>query len=78
MAFPVLSSFEPNSRPLVSPQPDLASVEALVARNDLVKPSEEDAAFLLPGLSLEAVPRRWRTLGPRLVMIARGVGLVVA
>jgi fructokinase len=65
-------SFDPNCRPLLTPVPDLAAVEALVAQCDVVKLSDEDAAWLLPGVPLEDVLRRWRALGPRLVVVTRG------
>jgi fructokinase len=67
-----LISFDPNCRPLLTGQPDLPAVEALVAQCDVVKLSDEDADFLLPGLPLEDVLRRWRGLGPRLVVVTRG------
>jgi len=65
-------SYDPNCRPLLTPEPDLAAVEAIVAQCDVVKLSDEDAAFLLPGLPLEDVLRRWRALGPALVVVTRG------
>jgi fructokinase len=71
-------SFDPNCRPLLTPEPDLARVEALVAQCDVVKLSDEDAAFLLPGVPLEEVLRRWRALGPRLVVVTRGAAGALA
>jgi fructokinase len=71
-------SFDPNCRPVLTPEPDLAAVEALVAQCDVVKLSDEDAAFLLPGLTFEEVLRRWRGLGPRLVVLTRGADGAVA
>jgi fructokinase len=65
-------SFDPNCRPLLTPEPDLPAVEALVAQCDVVKLSDEDAAFLLPGVPLDELLRRWRALGPRLVVVTRG------
>ena len=65
-------SFDPNCRPLLTPEPDLPAVEALVAQCDVVKLSDEDAAFLLPGLPLPEVLSRWRSLGPGLVVVTRG------
>ena len=65
-------SFDPNCRPQLTPHADLAAAEALVARSDVVKLSDEDAAFLLPGMALEDVLTRWRSLGPRLVVVTRG------
>ena len=65
-------SFDPNCRPLLTPVPDLTAVEALVAQCDVVKLSDEDAGWLLPGVPLEEVVRRWRSLGPRLVVVTRG------
>ncbi|MCU1603114.1 MAG: carbohydrate kinase, partial [Frankiales bacterium] len=71
-AFDGTVSFDPNCRPLLTPEPDLAAVEGIVAHCDVVKLSDEDAAFLLPGVPLEDVLRRWRDLGPRLVVVTRG------
>ena len=71
-------SFDPNCRPLLTPEPDLAAVEGLVAQCDVVKLSDVDAAFLLPDLSLEEVLRRWRALGPRLVVVTRGASGALA
>ncbi|MFN2539913.1 MAG: carbohydrate kinase family protein [Mycobacteriales bacterium] len=71
-------SFDPNCRPLLTPEPDLAAVEALVAQCDVVKLSDEDARWLLPGLTLEEVLRRWRELGPRLVVVTRGAAGALA
>ena len=71
-------SFDPNCRPLLTPEPDLPAVEALVAQCDVVKLSDEDARFLLPGVPLEDVLRRWRALGPRLVVVTRGADGAVA
>jgi fructokinase len=71
-------SFDPNCRPLLTAEPDLPAVEALVRQCDVVKLSDEDAAFLLPGLPLEEVLRRWRALGPRLVVVTRGAHSALA
>jgi len=71
-------SFDPNCRPLLTPEPDLPAVEALVAQCDVVKLSDEDAHFLLPGTPLDEVLRRWRALGPRLVVVTRGAAGALA
>ncbi len=71
-------SFDPNCRPLLTPEPDLGAVEAIVARCDVVKLSDEDAEFLLPGMPLGDVLRRWRGLGPRLVAVTRGASGALA
>ena len=71
-------SFDPNCRPLLTPEPDLTAVEALVAQCDVVKLSDEDAAWLLPGVPLDEVMRRWRALGPRLVVVTRGAAGALA
>jgi fructokinase len=65
-------SFDPNCRPLLTPEPDLPAVEAIVAQCDVVKLSDEDAGFLLPGVPLPDVLRRWQALGPWLVVVTRG------
>lgn len=70
----VLLSYDPNVR-LARAAPreqGLAAVEHVVALSDVVKVSSEDLAFLLPGVPLEEVLRRWRALGPALVVVTDG------
>jgi fructokinase len=69
-----LVSFDPNIRPALMPARPvaLARVERLVGLADVVKASDEDAAWLYPGETVDAVLARWAALGPRLVVITRG------
>ncbi len=65
---------DPNVRPQLWPEPavGIAALHALMARADLVLLGDEDAAYLFPGLSEEAVLRAVRALGPRLVVLKLG------
>jgi fructokinase len=67
-------SYDPNCRPLLMGDVGraLARVEDVVRQADLVKLSDEDAAWLLPGLTLEELAARWLALGPSLVVVTRG------
>lgn len=67
-------SYDPNVRPQLMGERDAArtQVEALVALADVVKASDEDVAWLHPGLSVADVARRWLELGPALVVVTRG------
>jgi fructokinase len=66
--------FDPNVRPAIIR--DLTvyrpRFERLVRLADLVKLSEDDAAWIYPGLSVEAVLERIRALGPSIVAVTRG------
>ncbi|WP_184959084.1 carbohydrate kinase family protein [Nonomuraea endophytica] len=63
-------SVDPNVRP------GLATREAYLKRvpggADILRLSEEDLAFLLPGTSQEAACDRWHEQGVRLVVVTRG------
>ena len=74
------TSYDPNCRPLLMGDADLVRprIESLVGKCDVVKLSDEDAAWLLPGLDPEAVLRRWATSGPSLVAMTLGERGVVA
>jgi fructokinase len=65
---------DPNIRPALAQDrsDELTRVERQVALADVVKASEEDLAWLCPGEPLESVARRWRDLGPRLVVVTLG------
>jgi fructokinase len=67
-------SYDPNVRPQLMGDPvgARAKVEALVAVADVVKASDEDAAWLYPGLPVPEVARHWLGLGPALVVVTRG------
>lgn len=70
----VLVSVDPNIRPaLVGDHGDaLARFQAAAASADLVKLSDEDAAWLYPGLGAAGVLQRIAGYGPRLVVLTRG------
>lgn len=67
-------SFDPNLRPALLGERDavLPVFEATAALCTVVKLSDEDAAWLYPGLAPVEVVRRIRALGPRLVAITLG------
>lgn len=67
-------SYDPNLRPALLRAPDLerARVEELVAASDVVKASDEDLAWLHPGLDPDQVAARWARSGPALVVLTRG------
>lgn len=69
-----LVTYDPNIRPALLPDADDARrrVLRLIGRSDVVKASDEDAAWLHPGEALADVARRWRAAGPALVVITRG------
>lgn len=76
-----LLSFDPNVRPGVTPSRDevVATVDALAACAHVVKLSDEDAAWLFPGLSEEAVLDRFLSAGAALAAMTRGAdGALVA
>lgn len=67
-------SYDPNARPSLMGSPDavLPTVEALVAASDVVKASDEDIAWLYPGIPLTEVVSAWAALGPRICAVTRG------
>ena len=67
-------SFDPNVRPLLMGERAtvLERVEAALAVADVVKASEEDVAWLLPGEDVAAVAADWASRGPALVVVTRG------
>lgn len=69
-----LVSYDPNVRPLVQHDADLArrQIETSLASAHLVKASDEDLAFLYPGAALDEVARDWLEAGPELVVLTRG------
>lgn len=73
-SFGATLSYDINIRAFVLPARDraLALIEARIAQADIVKASLDDLAWLHPGEAPEAVARRWRELGPRLVLITHG------
>lgn len=67
-------SLDPNVRPdVLPPRPEvLRTVARLLARCDLVKLSDEDAAWLYPGEPEDAVLDRLLAAGPALAVLTRG------
>ena len=67
-------SFDPNIRPALSGnrRSAIARVESLVEKSDIVKLSDEDAAWLYPEWPLDAVAEHLLECGARLVAITTG------
>ncbi|MFP5335125.1 MAG: carbohydrate kinase family protein [Actinomycetes bacterium] len=67
-------TYDPNLRPdlMGSPAEVRSHVEGLVAAADVVKLSEEDAAWLAPDTSPEHLIEQWLQLGPSVVVLTRG------
>lgn len=67
-------SFDPNIRPALVGEPDgaRARFRAIAAHADLIKLSDEDAAWLFPGDSLDDVIGRILDEGAQLVAVTRG------
>lgn len=70
----ILVSFDPNIRPALLGNADAVRrrFARIVARADVVKLSDEDAAWLHPGLPAEAACAAVLDAGPRLVALTRG------
>jgi fructokinase len=68
------TSFDPNIRPLVTPDRDSvrAMAERQVALASLVKASEEDLEWLYPGRSVEETLGDWASRGPRFCVATLG------
>jgi len=67
-------TYDPNLRPsLMGSAADVAPrVEELVGRSDVVKVSDEDLAWLVPGRDPVDVARGWLAQGPALVVVTLG------
>ncbi|MFE2346296.1 carbohydrate kinase [Kitasatospora cineracea] len=67
-------SYDPNVRPaLLADHPAaVTAVEHCVALSDLVKASDEDLAWLYPGIPVRDSAARWLALGPATVVVTRG------
>ncbi len=67
-------TYDPNLRPsIIGPVgPARRTVEHLVTMCDVVKVSDEDLAWLLPGDDPAAVATRWASSGPGLVVVTLG------
>lgn len=69
-----LVSFDPNARPVLTPDVDRTreQVEELVALAHVVKVSDEDLGWYHPGADPVEVAARWAGTGPALVVVTRG------
>jgi len=69
-----LVTYDPNVRPALLPDHPQAvrDVEAFVALADLVKASDEDLAWLYPGVDPLEVARSWLQRGPSVVVVTAG------
>lgn len=67
-------TYDPNVRPQLVRSADAARprVERIVALADVVKASDEDIAWLYPGVGVAEVMAAWLALGPALVVVTRG------
>ncbi|WP_213452363.1 carbohydrate kinase family protein [Rhizomonospora bruguierae] len=67
-------SYDPNVRPalVADPPATRARIDGLVAASDVVKVSDEDLAWLVPGRAPERVAAEWLARGPSLVVVTRG------
>jgi fructokinase len=73
-------TYDPNVRPALMGDPVDArrSIERLVALADVVKVSDEDLAWLVPGVDPAEIARDWLALGPAVVVITLGGAGAVA
>lgn len=67
-------SYDPNARPALMGEADdvRPRVEDLVALSDVVKVSDEDLAWLVPGTDPLEVARAWQRSGPAVVVVTFG------
>jgi fructokinase len=67
-------SFDPNVRPSLITDPDLARqrIAHLVERSDIVKVSDEDLRWIDPDLPPEQIAQTWLALGPAIVAVTMG------
>ncbi|MDT5093048.1 MAG: fructokinase [Mycobacterium sp.] len=67
-------TYDPNIRPPLIDDPNAARarVEAMVARADVVKASDEDLRWLEPGTPPEQIAEQWLAMGPAIVAVTRG------
>ncbi|UZN04370.1 carbohydrate kinase family protein [Cellulomonas sp. S1-8] len=68
------TTYDPNLRPALMGDPAdvLPVVERLVRAADVVKVSDEDLAWLLPGVAPAEVAEDWSRSGPALVVVTHG------
>jgi fructokinase len=69
-----LVSYDPNARPALMGDPHraLERIERIVRAADVVKVSDEDLEWLLPGIDPLQVAETWRASGPALVVVTMG------
>jgi fructokinase len=69
-------SLDPNVRHPFAGEPDhyRRRLEGWLASVTLVKVSQEDLEWVYPGAALAEIGRRWRALGPALVVVTLGPG----
>lgn len=67
-------SYDPNARPSLmgSAASTREAVEAIIARADVVKTSDEDVAWMYGTEDVEDVVASWRELGPACTVLTRG------
>lgn len=67
-------TYDPNLRPALMGSPAHAQpyVDALVALADVVKVSDEDLAWLHPGVAPAEIAEQWSRSGPALVVVTHG------
>jgi len=67
-------TYDPNLRPALmgSPEQALPHVDALVRLADVVKVSDEDLAWLHPGVAPAEIAEQWCRSGPSLVVVTHG------
>ncbi|AEE47042.1 carbohydrate kinase family protein [Cellulomonas fimi] len=67
-------TYDPNLRPALmgSPEHALPFVDALVRVADVVKVSDEDLAWLHPGVAPAEIAEEWSRSGPALVVVTHG------
>ncbi len=68
------TSYDPNARPqiMAAAEVERPGIEALIANSDVVKASDEDVAWLYPGVPAAKIAARWLALGPALVVLTEG------
>ena len=67
-------SLDPNVRPPLIRNRDgyVARIERMAAMSDIVKLSDDDLAWLAPGVAFETVARRWFAHATRLAVLTKG------
>lgn len=67
-------TYDPNARPTLmgDPRAALARIETFVELADVVKVSDEDLEWLMPGVDPVDAARQWASAGTALVVVTRG------